>query len=87
MNFKLSPETRESAIASIRRYAEENLEEPLGNLAAGSILDFFLEEIGPSVYNKGVVDVQESMQARVTDLDIEINEDEFQYSRKHGWRK
>lgn len=86
MTIELSKETQESAIASIRRYSEENLEEPLGNLAAGSILDFFLEEIAPSVYNKAVVDVRDSLQARIMDLDLEIHEEEFQFSRKHGWK-
>ena len=43
---------------------------------------FFLEDVGPSIYNKAVADVQERMQSRVGDLDIEIHEDEFAYWRK-----
>ena len=86
MSIDLARESRESAITSIRKYSEENLEAPLGNLAAGSILDFFLEEIAPSVYNKAVTDVQEMMQARVMDLDLEVHKEEFQYSHRHGWK-
>ena len=36
-------------------------------------------EIGPTVYNKAVAEVQERMQARVLELDIEVHEEEFQY--------
>ena len=58
------------------------MEEKIGNVAAGGLLAFFLEEIAPSVYNQAVADAQERLQARVTELDIEVHEDEFQYWRK-----
>lgn len=77
-------EARKEAIASIERYFKENMEEPIGNIAAGGLLSFFLEEIGPLVYNKAVADVQERLQLRVSELDIEVHEDEFQYWRRPG---
>ena len=43
---------------------------------------FFIEEIGPSIYNKGVADAQERMQMRAQELDIECHEDEFRYWHK-----
>ena len=58
------------------------MDEPIGNIAAGALLGFFLEEIGPSIYNRGVADAQERLQARVMELDIEVHEDEFQYWKK-----
>ena len=82
MSIELSKEARAQAVASIQRYVEENLEQRIGNLQAAALLGFFLEEIGPSVYNRAVADVQERMQARVLDLDIECHEDEFGYWRK-----
>lgn len=82
MSIELSKEARKEAIASIERYFRENMDEPIGNIAAGGLLGFFLEEVGPVVYNQAVADVQERMQARVADLDIEIHEDEFRYWRK-----
>ena len=84
MAFELTKEDRAQAIASIERYFREHMEEPIGNVAAGGLLAFLLEEIGPSIYNKGVVDVQERLQARVTELDFEVHEAEFAYWRKHG---
>ena len=82
MSIELSQEARTQAVASIQRYVEENLEQRIGNIQAAALLGFFLEEIGPSVYNRAVADVQERMQARVLDLDIECHEDEFGYWRK-----
>jgi uncharacterized protein (DUF2164 family) len=82
MTIELSKEARKEAIASIERYFKENMEEPMGNIAAGGLLSYFLEEIGPLVYNRAVADVQERLQARIMELDIEVHEDEFQYWRK-----
>ncbi|MBL0299316.1 MAG: DUF2164 domain-containing protein [Betaproteobacteria bacterium] len=79
MSIELSREARAQALTSIERYFNENMEQRIGNIAAGALLTFFLEEIGPTVYNKAVAEVQERMQARVLELDIEVHEEEFQY--------
>jgi uncharacterized protein (DUF2164 family) len=79
MTIELSKEARAEAIVSIERYFAENMEERIGNIAAGALLGFFLEEIGPSVYNKAVADVQEKLQMRISELDLETHEDEFRY--------
>ena len=50
--------------------------------AAAGLLGYLLEEIGPSIYNQAVADVQERLQHRVSELDIEVHEDEFGYWRK-----
>jgi len=81
--LELTKEDREQAISSIQRYFEQNMEEKIGNIAASGLLGFFLEEVGPSIYNKGIADAQERIQARVSELDFEVHEDEFQYWRKY----
>lgn len=82
MTIEISKEARKQAVASIERYFQENMEERIGNVAASALLGFFLEEIGPLVYNRAVADVQERLGARVAELDIEFHEDEFDYWRK-----
>ena len=82
MTIEISKEARKEAIASIERYFTENMEDKIGNIAAGALLGFILEEIGPAIYNKAVTDVQERLQSRIMEVDIEIHEDEFQYWRK-----
>ena len=82
MAIELAKEARKEAIASIERWFQENRDERIGNIAAGALLAFFLEEVGPSVYNRGVADAQERMQMRLGELDIEVHEDEFGYWRR-----
>ena len=82
MTIEIPREARKEAVASIERYFRENMEEPIGNIAAGALLGYFLEEIGPLVYNQAVADVRERLQMRVSELDIDHHEDAFQYWRK-----
>jgi uncharacterized protein (DUF2164 family) len=83
MTIELSKEARTTAIASIQRYFEENMDAPIGNIAAGALLGFFLEEIAPAAYNQAVTDVQVRLQSYVSDLDIETQQEEFGYWRKY----
>ncbi len=83
MSIELSKEDRTQAVASIERYFQENMDERIGNIAAGALLNFFVDEIGPSIYNKAVSEVQERLLARVSEIDIEVHEDEFGYWQKH----
>lgn len=79
MPIELTPQDRQEALASLQRYSDRNLAEPLNTLAAGLLLDFFLEEIGPLVYNRAVSDAQQRMQSKLLDLEGELHEDAFQY--------
>ena len=82
MTIELSREARQLAISSIERWFLENRDEKVGNITAGALLGFILEEIGPAVYNQAVTQVQERLLERVQELDIEVHEDEFTYWRK-----
>ena len=87
MTIELPKETRAEAIQSIERWFEVHMEERIGNIQAGALLAFFLEEIGPSVYNKAIADAQARMQTRAMELDIECHEDEFRYWQKFDRRR
>ena len=84
MTIELNKEARATAILSIERYYRENFDEKIGNIQAAALLNFFLEEIGPSIYNRAVADVQERLIARVAEIDIECHEDEFGFWRKRS---
>lgn len=84
MPIELAKEVRVEALKSIERYFEEEFEERIGNIRAAALLTFFLEELGPSIYNKAVADVQERLLARVTEVDVECHEEEFAYWRKRA---
>jgi uncharacterized protein (DUF2164 family) len=83
MTIELTKEARAEAIKSIERYFEEHMEERIGNIAAGALLNFFVEDIGPVIYNQAVAEAQDRLRARIDELDIEVHEDEFQYWRKY----
>jgi uncharacterized protein (DUF2164 family) len=82
MTITLTKEARAQAVASIERYFLENMEDKIGNIAASALLGFFLEEVAPLVYNQAVAEVQERLQQRVSEIDIEVYEEEFAYWRK-----
>lgn len=84
MPIELPKETRQQAITSIERYFREHMDEPIGNVAAGGLLNFFLQEIGPSIYNRAVADAQERLLARVQEVDIDVHEAEFGYWKSPG---
>ena len=67
---------------AIKRYVSENTEEEIGDLKARMLLDFFLEELGPSVYNKAIADAQRHMHDRVGDLDGSCYQPEFSYWKR-----
>ncbi|MGO9438306.1 MAG: DUF2164 domain-containing protein [Terracidiphilus sp.] len=79
ITIELSKQARAEAIASIQRYFRDEMPEPIGELPAGLLLNFFLEEIGPAIYNKAIADAQARLLGRVSDLNGELYADEFQF--------
>ena len=69
MNISLSDETTKQSVASIRRYFKDELDQDIGDLKAGLVLEFFMKEIAPSVYNGAISDAQTFLRDRVADLD------------------
>ena len=57
----------------------ENLDQDVGDLKASLLLEFFVKEIGPSVYNQAIADAQADLQEKVADLDATRYEPEFTY--------
>ena len=92
--IELPKQAKADAIASIERDFADNLEQRIGNITAGGLLSFFIEEIGPSIYNQAVADVQKSLLPRVSELemrlqevDIEVRQEEFGYWEKYDAAK
>jgi uncharacterized protein (DUF2164 family) len=84
MPIELPREARDQAVASIERYFAENFEQRIGNIAAGGLLGFFLEELAPLIYNQAVNDAQERIGIRVQELDIELHEEPFEYWKRRA---
>ncbi|HDR8992926.1 hypothetical protein VI03_13165 [Burkholderia vietnamiensis] len=87
MAIELDKDVRERAITSLQRYFTENMDEPIGNIQAGALLHFFVEEIAPAIYNLAIADAQERLHARVAELDIECHAEPFEYWNKQPGRR
>jgi uncharacterized protein (DUF2164 family) len=90
VTLELNKQQRADALASLKRYFEENLnaiDAPIGDLPASLLLSFFLEEIGPVIYNQAISDAQTRLTQRVADLNGELYADEFQYWPSHDAKR
>jgi len=67
MPVTLSDDATEKALKSIRRYFVEQLDQEIGELPSRLLLEFVLEEIGPSIYNGAIADAQVYLRERVAD--------------------
>ncbi len=82
MPLALVDDDRQRAIALLRHYADDEMGVEIGDLAAGLLLDFILQEIGPSLYNRGLKDAQAYLSARLADLDVDLGQFEFPGGRR-----
>lgn len=79
MEITLADDARSQSIASIKRYFDEELDQKVGDLQAGLLLDFVLKEIAPSVYNSAIADAQGWVRDQLADLDGACFAPEFGY--------
>ena len=78
-SLTLPDEARKQAIASIQRFVREELGQDIGELKASILLDYFLAELGPGVYNKAIADAAAFFAERSADLGALTYQDEFPY--------
>jgi uncharacterized protein (DUF2164 family) len=79
MAIALAPDVKKQALSSIKQYVAQHLDQDLGDLQAGLLLDYFLKELAPSVYNQAIQDAQHYFQERASDLEGVCFEREFGY--------
>lgn len=79
MSITLAAEARKDAIASIERFADQELDVELSNIQSTQLLEYFLKEIAPTVYNGAIADARRFMQARLEDLEASCFQGEFTY--------
>jgi uncharacterized protein (DUF2164 family) len=78
----ISDDARKRAIVSIRRYFAENLDDEIGELKATLALDYFLAELGPSIYNQAIADARRFFEERTADLAAVCYHAEFPFWAK-----
>jgi len=78
-NVTIPDEAKKQAVSSIKRYFEEEMDQEIGDLKAGLVLDYFLKEFGPTVYNCAIADAKAFFEERAADLDGVCYRAEFPY--------
>ena len=66
--IKVTKEQQDEMITAIKQYFLKEREEEIGDLRAGLMLDFILEELAPEFYNQGVSDSYTYMKDMIEDL-------------------
>ena len=61
----------------IQQYFQRELDQEIGQFEAEFLLDFFAEEIGPFLYNRGLLDAQTILESRIEDISQAIYEIEL----------
>ncbi len=69
----ISKERREVLIRETIHYFKTQRDEDLGMIAAEDILDFFLENIAPDIYNKAINDAKNTLKQSFDNLDIDLD--------------
>ena len=79
MPIELNKQEIEASTRSLQKYFREELEQELGDLQAQFLLDYFLKEIAPFAYNKGVSDAEMYVRTKVEDLSGTCYQPEMTY--------
>ncbi len=74
--IELKQNKKQELVQAIRDYFLEELDSEISELKAVLLLDFFLKEIAPSVYNNAIADAARYMHERIDDMDGALYETE-----------
>lgn len=81
-SISIPEDARRAAVAAIREYASDNLDEEIGDLKATLFVDFIVSEIGPSIYNQAIADAQKYFEERAADVSGACHYSEFPHSMR-----
>jgi len=72
MKLKLNKDRSKKVVEKIQLYMEKEYGEAIGELRAAFLLDFFVEELGPLIYNQAINDAQAFLQDKLIDLETAL---------------
>ena len=79
MAIELTKEEIERIVPSVQKFFREELDLDISEMRAKFLLSYFLKEIAPFAYNKGVKDAEEYFRNKVEDLTATCFEDGLTY--------
>jgi uncharacterized protein (DUF2164 family) len=68
MAIELTKQEIAEILPSLKQYFRDELDQELSDMRAKFLLDYFMTEIAPLAYNRGVKDAESFFRARVEDL-------------------
>lgn len=72
-NVYLDKRIEDAIVERMQRYFLDELDQPLGQLAALNLLSFMMTELEPHVYNRAIQEARKVVQQRFLQLDEEID--------------
>ncbi len=76
IEMKFSTEDKALLVYKITRYFNDELGQNIGNFDAEFLIGFFVEQIGPAIYNKGLNDAHNILLERVEEFGYLLQEQE-----------
>jgi len=80
--IKIEDDTEKYLLESIKRFFASELDDDIGDLKAIRVLEYFVTEIGPSVYNQAIADAQTFITDKALDLGAVRYEPEFDFWKR-----
>ena len=76
LRIKLSSDRRAILRKLLTEFYAENFGAELSEYRAERLLDFFIKQLGPPIYNQAIADARAFMSKKLEDLDVEFYEPE-----------
>lgn len=76
MRIRLTDERRARVLTSMKKYFAESFDEEISDFRAEQLLEFFVRELGPAVYNQAIRDAHSFFEEKLVDLEGEFYEPE-----------
>ncbi len=71
---RLTEEEKEAAKRDLIYFFHKERDEEIGVIAAEQILNFFLQQVGGKLYNKGVFDAKKALENRMEELNYDLDD-------------
>ena len=76
LRIKLSADRRAALKKLLTEFYAENFDSELSEYRVERLLDFFIKQLGPPIYNQAIADARAFMFEKLEDLDVEFYEPE-----------
>ena len=76
MRIELTGERRERLNQAVRTFYSEEFDEEISDFRLAELVDLFVRELGPVVYNQAIRDAHDFFERRLADLEGEFYEPE-----------